>query len=499
MNVQRFTAPSSREALAKARMAIGDTAVILSSRSTREGFEVIAAAEESLMSLTRREPQPQLPAAPVDAGPTTAPRSRLEQRAAQQLPAAKASPDSSVAQDTETLAMSTLSFQDYVRERMLRKRSEMMQAQAPKPAALPQERTEPPARAALAPRPQETAPASSPTPTQATRAVAAPARERAAAVPAEGRLAEDLKDLRELIEERFNTLAWIGQSRQNPIQSGLTHKLIRAGYSPVVARAVMEKLPSDYDVAEAFRWTQEVLTRNLRTVPDAGLLCDEGGVFALVGPTGVGKTTTAAKLAAQCVKAYGPASVGLISLDAYRVGGYEQLRAYGRLLGVVGHQAQDRAALQDLLGLLAGKRMVIVDTAGLSQKDARIQEMLELLEAPTIKKVLVLNAGSHGDTLDEVVAAYRGKELYGVILSKLDEAAKLGPALDAAIRHQLVLRGVCTGQRVPEDWHRPYPKALVRMSMASQGKSAQDPQPSELAFFLTDASRPGVQLDAWHV
>ena len=183
----------------------------------------------------------------------------------------------------------------------------------------------------------------------------------------------------------------------------------------------------------------------------------------------------------------------------YRVGGYEQLRAYGRLLGVVAHQAQDRAALQDLLGLLANKRMVIIDTGGLSQKDVRIQEMLELLESPKIKKVLVLNASSHGDTLDEVIQAYRGKDLYGAILSKLDEAAKLGPALDAMIRHQLTLRGVCTGQRVPEDWHRPYPKALVRMSMAAQGKSAQDPQMSELAFFLTDANQAGVQLDAWHV
>ena len=493
MTVQRFTAPSSREALARARMAIGDTAVILSSRSTGDGFEVVAAPEESLVALTRRQPQSPGRAPASEPATERTVRSRLEQRAADQMPAVKVSPDSSVAQDTETLAMSTLSFQDYVRERMLRKRRELIQGQA---TPAPTERAEPQARPAAAAR----APAPQPQPQPArTRAEASASKSAAADKNEEGSRGDDIQALRDLIEERFNTLAWIGQSRQNPIQSGLTHKLIRAGYSPAVARAVMEKLPSDHGVAEAFRWTQEVLIRNLRTVPDAGLLCDEGGVFALVGPTGVGKTTTAAKLAAQCVKAYGPASVGLISLDAYRVGGYEQLRAYGRLLGVVAHQAQDRAALQDLLGLLANKRMVIIDTGGLSQKDVRIQEMLELLESPKIKKVLVLNASSHGDTLDEVIQAYRGKDLYGAILSKLDEAAKLGPALDAMIRHQLTLRGVCTGQRVPEDWHRPYPKALVRMSMAAQGKSAQDPQMSELAFFLTDANQAGVQLDAWHV
>jgi flagellar biosynthesis protein FlhF len=168
------------------------------------------------------------------------------------------------------------------------------------------------------------------------------------------------------------------------------------------------------------------------------------------------------------------------------------------MLGVVAHLAHDRAALQDLLQLLANKRMVIIDTAGLGQKDPRIKEMMELLSAPTIKKLLVLNAGSHGDTLDEVFNAYKGKGLYGVVLSKVDEAAKLGPAVDALIRHQVVLRGLSTGQRVPEDWQRPDAPSLVRLSMGTNGKSAHDPQSSELAFFFTDPVQPGVKLDAWH-
>ncbi len=241
-----------------------------------------------------------------------------------------------------------------------------------------------------------------------------------------------------------------------------------------------------------------MLARNLRTHREAGHLCDEGGVFALVGATGVGKTTTAAKLAAQCVQAYGSSSIGLITLDSYRVAGYEQLRSYARMLGVVAHLAHDCAALKDLLELLANKRMVIIDTAGLGQKDPRIAEMMELLAAPSIKKILVLNAGAHGDTLEEVVHAYQGPSLHGVVLSKLDEAAKLGPALDTLIRHQLVLRGLSTGQRVPEDWQRPDAPTLVRLSMATSGKSAFDPQSAELPLYFAESGQERVALDGRH-
>jgi flagellar biosynthesis protein FlhF len=423
-----------------------------------------------------------------------------------------------VAQDTETLAMSTLSFQDYVRERMLRKRREALQGTAPQEApraALGARPATPLAPAAATPK-ASTAPratvaqmegdmnlpfARSPEATPAASKAAAPAAGAARAGEARTAhqpLQEQLNGLKAMMEERFTTLACLTNAKQNPVQSSLMLKLIRAGYSPTVARAVMERLPERYAAADAFRWTQEVLARNLKTSRDAGALCDEGGIFALIGSTGVGKTTTAAKLAAQCVKAYGANSVGLITLDTYRVAGYEQLRAYGRMLGVVAHLAHDRAALQDLLQLLANKRMVIIDTAGLGQKDPRIEEMMELLSAPTIKKLLVLNAGSHGDTLDEVFNAYKGKGLYGVVLSKVDEAAKLGPAVDALIRHQVVLRGLSTGQRVPEDWQRPDAPSLVRLSMGTNGKSAHDPQSSELAFFFTDPVQPGVKLDAWH-
>ena len=503
MNAQRFVAPNSREAMAQVKAVFGESAVILSSRSTEQGFEVVATAEEHLAGLAARTTQqPALTTAPAPD------RSRLslEQRAARQIPTVSAR--SSVAEDTEIMAMSTLSFQDYVRERMLRKRQEALKTDTDTPSP---SRTVGPTSAAPRggmtdrspgrPLPRASAaPSAAPSATIPARKPAAPVDlpAQSSAATANARLTEQIDGLKSLMEERFNTLAWLGQTRQSPIQSNLLLKLIRAGYSPTVARAVIERLPERYGATEAFGWTQEVLARNLRTSRDAGQLCDEGGIFALIGSTGVGKTTTAAKLAAQCVQAYGANSVGLITLDTYRVAGYEQLRAYGRMLGVVAHLAHDRAALEDLLELLANKRMVIIDTAGLGHKDARIQDMMTLLDAPSIKKLLVLNAGAHGDTLDEVVHAYKGSALHGVILSKVDEAAKLGPAVDTLIRHQLVLRGLSTGQRVPEDWQRPEATALVRLSMATSGKSAFDPLSAELPLFFADAAGGRVQLDGRH-
>lgn len=500
MNIQRFTAPTSREAMAKARNTFGDSAVILSTRSTDDGFEVMAAAEEALNEMATN--------AQAAANGSRAP-APIRTRPAQ--PAAHA--NSSVEQDTEALAMSTLSFQEYVRERMLRKRREALQVE--------HATAEPAVRAA--PEAPRAAPRSEPirVPVQRVNAPAAPAvthvpapirtrpvvstswedslPSQPVAQGGDSQVAVELSALKEMIEERFNTLAWLGSSKQNPIQSQLMLKLIRAGYSPAMSRAVLERVPVDGGAPEAMRWLMDVITRNLKVAAPGAGLCDEGGVVSLIGATGVGKTTTAAKLAAQCVKQYGANSVGLITLDTYRVSGYEQLRAYGRMLGVVAHLAHDRAALKDLLNLLSSKRMVIIDTAGLGQRDQRIKDMLDVLEMPKIKKVLVVNAGAHGDTLDDVLTAFKASSLHGVVLSKVDEAVKLGPALDALIRHQVVLRGVANGQRVPEDWQHGEAASLVRMSMGTDGKSAYDPLSTDMGFYFSQASSRGIDLGASHV
>jgi flagellar biosynthesis protein FlhF len=461
MNIQRFHAPTAREALTLARQTFGEGTLILSNRPTGNGVEVVATAEESLATIAR---------APARAG---APANEVEK--------------SSVGQDTEGMAMSTLSFQSYVRERMLRRRQEELGTVRPA-APQPQRAQSAPAHN---PRVMHAGLMDSlqpPTPAPASTRAATPQPAPPTVSITSQSIVDELHNMKELIEERFNTLSWLGQARQDPIQSNLMLKLIRAGYSPSLARSVLERLPKSIDAAHAVRWVMDVLERNLK--PDIGQaqLHEEGGIFALVGATGVGKTTTAAKLAAQCVRTHGPNSVGLITLDTYRVAALEQLRGYGRMLGVVAHLAHDRAALQDLLNLLSNKKMILIDTAGVAPHDPRKGEMVdEVLDLPHIKRLLVLNAGSHGDTLDDVLSSFKRDSAQQVLLSKVDEAVKLGPALDAVIRHQVTLRGVTNGQRVPEDWESADPGKLVRMSMQTSGKSAFDPKADDLNFFFSPA------------
>lgn len=479
MNIQRFTAPTAREALAKARMTFGDGTLILSNRPTASGVEVVATGEDTLQALDRDE------------------QARQNQRPQMTKtgPAISVNPDSPVAEDTAQLAMSTLSFQDYVRERMLRRRHEALAVKTT-PALTPErlERSQAVFTPPLAVRVTSVQPEIDPILVKKT-VQRAPAAQPSTA-PSQG-IVDELHAMKALIEDRFNTLTWIGQARQNPIHSNLMLKLIRSGFSPALSRTIMERMPDDLNAGDAVRWVTDVLTRNLRTDAASVAIHEQGGTYALVGATGVGKTTTAAKLAGLCARTHGPASVGLITLDTYRVGAHEQLRAYGRMLGVVAHLAHDRAALQDLLGLLENKKMVLIDTTGLAPNDPRKRDMMDMLDLPEVNRLLVLNAGAHGDTLDDMVSSFKTAGMQQTILSKTDEAAKIGPALDAVIRHQLVLRGVTNGQKVPEDWERADAANLIAMSMRAPSKSAFDPKATDLGFFFAQSTpmQPG-QLHA---
>ena len=484
MNIKRFHAATSREALAKARMAFGDGTLILSNRPTANGVEVVATTEDTLTSIGSATEH-----LPSEHRPEAAHSQAVACRSLQER-AALSAPHNPVNDDTEQLAMSTLSFQDYVRERMLRRRHAALQeASGVTSAVIPERLSEPILKRESSTSVQQHNPlrqASHELLLRASRRENGPATLTTPSLDTQG-LMQELHTVKELIEDRFNTLSWLGQARQNPIQSNLMLKMIRAGYSPSLARAILERMPDDIDAAESIRWLMEVLERNLRT--DAGQfpIYEEGGVFALVGSTGVGKTTTTAKLAAMCARIHGPGSVGLITLDTYRVGAHDQLRSYGRMLGIVAHLAHDRAALQDLLGLLSSKKMVLIDTTGIAPRDPRKRDMLDVLDLPRVHRLLVLNASCHGDTLDDTLCAFKTDGSQHAILSKVDEAVKLGPAIDALIRHQMVLRGVTNGQRVPEDWEAADAHKLVSTSMRAPTRSAFDPKAADLSFFFAQS------------
>ncbi|WP_374675169.1 flagellar biosynthesis protein FlhF [Ideonella sp.] len=470
--MKRFTARTSREAFALVRQAFGDDAVVLSTKPAPEGVEVLAMAPDAMAHIEQVATDAPRAAAAAPAGRTgrESLSARVERQNSQPAPAGtrRAPVAEEVHQDVEQMAMSTLSFQDYVRERMLKRRQAALGGTEDQMPAMPAM-----AAPAAAPRAE---PARRPMPRAAdTERDAAPSFAGLGAapvalddMPAAARreqqdMINELRSMKGLIEERFGALAFMEKLQRQPRQAQLAQKLLDAGFSPGLIRKLVEALPAT--AADEMVWAHSVLERNLQTADHEPALEEQGGVFALVGSTGVGKTTSTAKLAAAFATQYGAGNLGLITLDAYRVGAQEQLRTYGRILGVPVHTAHDRASLEDLLELLSGKKMVLIDTAGMAQRDSRTRELLEMLSHRSIQRLLVIDAAAQGETIDEVISSWRASTCRGVILSKIDEAVKLAPALDAVIRHKLKIVGVANGQRVPEDWHRLSANALVQRAV----------------------------------
>ena len=302
----------------------------------------------------------------------------------------------------------------------------------------------------------------------------------------------ELRAMRAMMTERFETMAFLDKLGRTPAQANLAQRLLDGGFSTVLIRKLLDAMPADVNNGQhdELEWATQVLQRNLNTADTERAVEDQGGIFALIGSTGVGKTTSTAKLAATFAAKHGAQNLGLITLDAYRVGAHEQLRAYGRILGVPVHMAHDRAALEDLLELLSGKKLILIDTAGMAQRDGRTKELLEMLSHPSIKKLLVINASAQGDAIEDVMHAYQAHQCCGVILSKLDEAVKLGPALDALIRHKQKVLGVANGQRVPEDWHRLSSQALVHRALRASLNPAYRLDPNEVSLILATPSMP---------
>jgi type II secretory pathway predicted ATPase ExeA len=261
-----------------------------------------------------------------------------------------------------------------------------------------------------------------------------------------------------------------GATVTDPVDAIHGHLLLSHATGRRTLIVVDEAQALSIDVLEQLR-----LLTNLVTAEREPALEDAGGVYALIGSTGVGKTTGTANLAAAFATRHGAAQLGLITLDAYRVGAHEQLRTYGRILGVPVHTAHDRASLEDLLELLSAKKMVLIDTAGMAQRDSRTRELLEMLSHRSIKRLLVVNAGAQGETIEDGLIAWCAAVCHGVILSKLDEAVKLAPALDALIRHKLKVLAVANGlmlQEMARLWDCPWSSEQLKQTALELGKAA---------------------------
>ncbi|BCB26700.1 hypothetical protein SKTS_15860 [Sulfurimicrobium lacus] len=403
MNVKKFRAANTREALRQVRDALGADAIILSNRPVDGMIEIMAVANMDMASLAT----PALAAAPVikQSRPYV-----QERRPTEYDPEPRPVPASPRPVKREEISV----LQRIRQEAML---------DAVSPAARQSKPETQPAAESMDNMAQE--------------------------------MMREIRSLRGMLEGQLAGLAWGELQRSDPVKVEILRHMLSAGFSPALSRQLLEKLPPGGDFNRGIKWVKAALTHNLRAVAAGKDIIERGGVYALVGPTGVGKTTTVAKLAARCRLQHGANKLALLTTDSYRIGAHEQLKIYGKILGVPVYAVKDEADLQFTLADLQNKHLVLIDTVGMSQRDRRLTEQVALLAGAgrSVKRLLLISANAQASTLEDVVRAYRGADLEGCILTKIDEAISMGGALDVIVRHQLPVHYITNGQRVPEDLH----------------------------------------------
>lgn len=447
MTVKRFVADSAREALRRVKEELGPDAIVVSNKPVAGGVEITAMSADSLDALSRQAaPRPAMPMPPVVPRPTQS---------------TSVTDDEDYTVSLSTKARAQTPFRPW-----------QPQAEVPRIDERPRLRPLPPRQEEI-PVPSEDQVAAS-----LRRAVVEPDRRLLAGdcAPAGGNdaqvahLMSEMQTIKALLERQLAGFAWGEMTRQAPTKALLLSEMLDAGFSGVLSRRLIDDMPEELAVEDGRKWLRNSVNRRLRTLTNENDIIDRGGVFAVVGPTGVGKTTTTAKLAARCVVRYGADKLALLTTDGYRIGAHEQLRIYGRILGVPVHVVRDSEDLRRTLVELRDKHMILIDTVGMSQRDRMVAEQAAMLtRAGEVKRLLLLNSTSRGDTLDDVIRAYAGEDLAGCILTKVDETASLAPALDAVVRHGLLLTYVANGQRVPEDLHLPNRNYLLHRAFKQPG------------------------------
>ena len=273
---------------------------------------------------------------------------------------------------------------------------------------------------------------------------------------------QELSSLRHILQFQVSGLMEQEKNRKHPLHGYLLQRLQQMGISDNLAEEVLSYAPEAADERQSWLFLLKLLANRLQTKHDD--ILSKPGVVALMGPTGTGKTTTIAKLAAQASHKYGVDQVAIITLDNYRIGAFEQIATYGKIIGCSVKQAQNSNELSDLLYQFRNKRLVLVDTAGFSQKDARLIKQLDTMKQNTcanIRHYLVMQANCQYRVMQQTVNEYRQISLQGCILTKLDECYSLGEVISVAIENKLQICYLADGQRVPEDLQSASTKFLI--------------------------------------
>ena len=422
MKIKRFFAPDMRQAIRMVRETLGEDAVILSNRRVDQGIELVAAIDYDEQQV----------------------------QAAAERPEKRQAGFRAVVDDSVSMPDGMEANEPAARER------------TPAPTA--------PGRVRRVSGGEEAAPR--------RRSQLAP---EWLEDPAIGAMRSEIRELRALLEHQLAHLAWGELKRSSPVEVALLRRLDALGLPAGLGAGIARRVSMTGDVEQAWRQALAVLAGAIPVADDE--LMDRGGVVALVGSTGVGKTTTIAKIAARFALRHGARSLALVSTDSYRIGAQEQLVTYGRLLGVHVQVADDRQALEHALRSLSDRRLVLIDTAGMSQRDMRLAEQFGMLEGTgvPVSTYLALSATNQPAVLEETLDAFGRVRLQGAIITKVDEAASLGGVLGALVNHRLPVAWVCDGQRVPEDLQPARAQNLVNRAVALMQQHGQETDDSLLA------------------
>ncbi len=312
-------------------------------------------------------------------------------------------------------------------------------------------------------------------------------------------LFSEIEVVKKLLQSHLASSYWNNLQQESAGHAEVTKTLLSAGFSPKLCAELVQNLSETGDVKSLLAEVQKRLEHSIKTI-DPLEAFDRGGIFAFIGPTGVGKTTTVAKVAARCVLRYGRNQVALLSTDTYRIGAQEQLKVFARILGLPVISLRDSEDLESKLNELSQRHIILLDTAGVNQRDVLMIEQSQLLKEGSrdAHRILVMSSTTDLRTQEDVIMLHNQasidanqSRIMGAIITKTDEAAQIAPVLDSLMRHELPLMFLSNGQRVPEDLSQANVAYLAHRAMhprsLSNNLNVMDDQiPALMADYLND-------------